>query len=303
MRIKLLLSLLVAVLLSSCSTLLNTSIRYSNKNKNENKNQFKVNKIKEKKSVYLIYAKRRDSTFCIMSSKTNYPFDQESLAIKVGHYYDLSLNDNNLPTASPLHVIGLSLGDDEDDFIEYTKKCHWKIYTAKNLCSLSLVGINEKEKDSRIISIGHKVSVSVDTLSLSMGLSTLFLENITNTDTKELVLCVSKIPLKNIGQENLIDRVFFSSVGDFALYQRMYEDIAFYGYVTDEYTYPFVVKILRPEESFSILLINPDKQSSLSNHIFCLSKFDLENYLERTLEDSFIHNKPMLLYYIDNEAE
>lgn len=59
-----------------------------NENKKE-KSLFKIKKIKEKKTFYIIYVERNDSIFKIVNTKTNFHLNCNE--IKVGFLYDLNI--------------------------------------------------------------------------------------------------------------------------------------------------------------------------------------------------------------------
>ena len=126
---------------------------------------------------------------------------------------------------------------------------------------------------------------------------------ISNSDSVDIVLFVSMFPINNDRQEHITRRVFFTRVGDFSLFSYISEGLSFDGFITEEYTFPFVVKKLKPKETFSIFLISTNKKALLSNHLFCVRKKEMEDYLKIRIEKPYLYNKSILLYYFDSGTQ
>lgn len=111
---------------------------------------YKIKRIRTRKTYYIIYASRNDSTFKIVSDKTP-AYNREQ--IKVGKYYHLELVSYfpvdtllGIPIAPNLGVRGI--GTESGKIIRPDKKTHNKIYNALNLEGLYIMDKifdNEKE--------------------------------------------------------------------------------------------------------------------------------------------------------------
>ena len=129
---------LLIILLGSCSFFTRSNVRVFLKS------HYKVIRIKEKKSVYLIYAEKGDSTYLIMSSKDNPPINQDATRIKVGHYYNFELkkvfpHDSifGVPMIWNLGIVGIGLPNNEE--ILPKRNVHYSIYRANNLFGRYLI--------------------------------------------------------------------------------------------------------------------------------------------------------------------
>ncbi|MBO4691747.1 MAG: hypothetical protein J5604_03110 [Bacteroidales bacterium] len=146
------------------------------------------------------------------------------------------------------------------------------------------------------------VETKIDTSSFIAFKNSFLKVNISNTDSEDIVIFVSRDPLNNNGPESVIRRAFFTRVGDFSLFDFISEGMNFEGFITDNYTFPYVVKFLKSKESFTIFL-NNTKKLSLSDHLVCLRKKTVEDYLKISLDETYTYNKSRLLYYIDTKKK
>lgn len=289
-RRTIILLILFSSFLVSCSSLSKTTFLDSQDN------HYRIERIKRMKSVYLIYAKKGDSTYLIMSSRNNYPFNKVNSKIKVGNFYQLNLerifpHDSIFgePVMWNLNV-GMSLPSGKIIFPQ--KKVHYSVYEANNLCGLSVVNSN----CNSIVSIGHNVSVNVDTTSLTTGYLHLLHINITNTDNEDLALFISKDPITNAGQEHVIRRIVLTKIENKSFLDCVYLNERFDGFNTKSKTPAVIIKFLEPGDVFSTVLLSHNTFIPLSNHLFCVKKKELEEYLETTIPDSLSYNKSMIVY-------
>lgn len=148
----------------------------------------------------------------------------------------------------------------------------------------------------------NPVETKIDTSSFVAFKNSFLRINISNTDSEDIVIFVSRDPLKYNEPESVIKRVYFTRVGDFSLFDFISEGMYFEGFITDNYTYPFVVIILRPKDSFTIFF-NKTEKLSLSDHMICLRKRTVEDYLKISLDETYTYNKSKLIYYIDTKKK
>lgn len=107
-----------------------------------NKNDFyKVNKIIEEQSYYIIYLQRNDSTFKIISDITNVLSNCKK--IKIGEKYKLILNKTapidsfgKISIIPNLGVTGMEMPD--GSIVTFEEKSHYSIYRTKNLIGLCI---------------------------------------------------------------------------------------------------------------------------------------------------------------------
>ncbi|MDR0294990.1 MAG: hypothetical protein LBH91_02210 [Prevotellaceae bacterium] len=108
------------------------------------KDLYKIKKIKEEKTLYVVYATRNDSTFKIISMKNDITRDCNK--IKTGKYYQIDL-EQILPVdpaynASYLEISGMGFPGGVNILVE--KKSHYRLYMANNLSGLCIsdIGVN-----------------------------------------------------------------------------------------------------------------------------------------------------------------
>lgn len=131
-----LLLLFIASMLIGCSVMNNNSL--CREDKSNSATLFKIKSIKDKGEFYIIYAKRNDSLFKILSDKVK----ANGKKIKVNHYYKLELKkifprDSifGIAIAPNAGIVGFDYGGKT---IYKEKKSHNKVYRAKNLKGLYL---------------------------------------------------------------------------------------------------------------------------------------------------------------------
>lgn len=132
-----LLLLFIASMLIGCSVMNNNSL--CREDKSNRATLFKIKSIQDKGKFYIIYAKRNDSLFKILS----YPkVKANGEKIKVNHYYKLELKkifprDSifGIAIAPNAGIVGFDYGGKT---IYKEKKSHNKVYRAKNLKGLYL---------------------------------------------------------------------------------------------------------------------------------------------------------------------
>lgn len=131
-----LLLLFIASMLIGCSVMNNNSL--CREDKSNRATLFKIKSIKDKGEFYIIYAKRNDSLFKILSDKVK----ANGKKIKVNHYYKLELKkifprDSifGIAIAPNAGIVGFDYGGKT---IYKEKKSHNKVYRAKNLKGLYL---------------------------------------------------------------------------------------------------------------------------------------------------------------------
>ena len=132
-----LLLLFIASMLIGCSVMNNNSL--CREDKSNRATLFKIKSIQDKGKFYIIYAKRNDSLFKILSDPK---VKANGEKIKVGRYYDLKL-EKFFPLDSIFGIaIAPNLGIRGFDYggktIYKEKKSHNKVYRAKNLKGLYL---------------------------------------------------------------------------------------------------------------------------------------------------------------------
>ena len=132
-----LLLLFIASMLIGCSVMNNNSL--CREDKSNRATLFKIKSIQDKGKFYIIYAKRNDSLFKILSDPK---VKANGEKIKVGRYYDLKLEkffplDSifGIAIAPNLGIRGFDYGG-KTVYIE--QKSHNSIYRAKNLNGLYL---------------------------------------------------------------------------------------------------------------------------------------------------------------------
>ena len=128
--------LFIASMLIGCSVMNNNSL--CREDKSNRATLFKIKSIKDKGEFYIIYAKRNDSLFKILSDKVK----ANGKKIKVNHYYKLELKkifprDSifGIAIAPNAGIVGFDYGGKT---IYKEKKSHNKVYRAKNLKGLYL---------------------------------------------------------------------------------------------------------------------------------------------------------------------
>ena len=131
-----LLLLFIASMLIGCSVMNNNSL--CREDKSNRATLFKIKSIQDKGKFYIIYAKRNDSLFKILSDKVK----ANGKKIKVNHYYKLELKQIfpldsifGIAIAPNLGIRGFEYGG-KTVYIE--QKSHNSIYRAKNLKGLYL---------------------------------------------------------------------------------------------------------------------------------------------------------------------
>ena len=131
-----LLLLFIASMLIGCSVMNNNSL--CREDKSNRATLFKIKSIQDKGKFYIIYAKRNDSLFKILSDKVK----ANGKKIKVNHYYKLELKkifprDSifGIAIAPNAGIVGFDYGGKT---IYKEKKSHNKVYRAKNLKGLYL---------------------------------------------------------------------------------------------------------------------------------------------------------------------
>ena len=132
-----LLLLFIASMLIGCSVMNNNSL--CREDKTNRATLFKIKSIQDKGKFYIIYAKRNDSLFKILSDPK---VKANGEKIKVNHYYKLELKkifprDSifGIAIAPNAGIVGFDYGGKT---IYKEKKSHNKVYRAKNLKGLYL---------------------------------------------------------------------------------------------------------------------------------------------------------------------
>lgn len=131
--------LVIIGLFIACSTAQRNlnSINFEEVNSN-----YRIKKIEDEKSFYIIYAVRNDSTFKIISNVIDInPLDCENIQVGKAYFLDLKVifpSDSLLgkPFAPNLGIKGYSLNNEKKIMLE--KKSHNKIYTALNISGLCI---------------------------------------------------------------------------------------------------------------------------------------------------------------------
>ena len=131
-----LLLLFIASMLIGCSVMNNNSL--CREDKSNRATLFKIKSIQDKGKFYIIYAKRNDSLFKILSDKVK----ANGKKIKVNHYYKLELKkifprDSifGIAIAPNAGIVGFDYGGKT---IYKEKRSHNIVYDAKNLNGLYL---------------------------------------------------------------------------------------------------------------------------------------------------------------------
>lgn len=131
-----LLLLFIASMLIGCSVMNNNSL--CREDKSNRATLFKIKSIKDKGEFYIIYAKRNDSLFKILSDKVKANGEK----IKVNHYYKLELKQIfprdsifGIAIAPNAGIVGFDYGGKT---IYKEKRSHNIVYDAKNLNGLYL---------------------------------------------------------------------------------------------------------------------------------------------------------------------
>ena len=131
-----LLLLFIASMLIGCSVMNNNSL--CREDKSNRATLFKIKSIKDKGKFYIIYAKRNDSLFKILSDKVKANGEK----IKVNHYYKLELKQIfprdsifGIAIAPNAGIVGFDYGGKT---IYKEKRSHNIVYDAKNLNGLYL---------------------------------------------------------------------------------------------------------------------------------------------------------------------
>ena len=132
-----LLLLFIASMFIGCSVMNNSSL--CREDKSNKATLFKIKSIKDKGKFYIIYAKRNDSLFKILS---DLDVKANGERIKVGRYYDLKLKkifprDSifGIAIAPNAGIVGFDYGGKT---IYKEKRSHNIVYRAKNLRGLYL---------------------------------------------------------------------------------------------------------------------------------------------------------------------
>ena len=131
--------ILAPTILSACLALQATST-YTPVTRQSKSNLYKVYGIKSLKNIHIIYAKRNDSIFEIVSRKQ----EQATCAnIKTGHYYSFVLHSNLENKASPFYTprsnrLLVTHSNFYGTAVPLESRARYDLYTAENLEGLCL---------------------------------------------------------------------------------------------------------------------------------------------------------------------
>ena len=113
-----------------------------------NEELYKVVKIKEENTYYIVYIQRNDSIFKVISDKIN--ISNNCNRIKVKSKYKLELRKTapidsilGIPIAPNLGVTGMEMTD--GSILEFEEKSHYTIYRTNNLDGLCLIKENDEK--------------------------------------------------------------------------------------------------------------------------------------------------------------
>ena len=123
----------------------------------DNSRLYKIERIKNNKYEYIIYAHRNDSTFKIVSYKDTINSNCEK--IKVGGEYNLMIKqiypqDSLFGYALVGDILRIKPSSKDGKIIQPEKKSHYKIYMALNLEGLCLINNDSIPRSKLIKSYG-----------------------------------------------------------------------------------------------------------------------------------------------------
>jgi hypothetical protein len=114
-------------------------------------NLYKIKKIKEEKTLYVIYATRNDSTFRVISPKETCSINLNEIKVKGSYPLNLlRLYPNELVERKNNEV---KSNPKDSCFISVNKKTHYSLYVANNLSGLCITN-NDKDTEEIVNRFG-----------------------------------------------------------------------------------------------------------------------------------------------------
>lgn len=108
---------------------------------------------------------------------------------------------------------------------------------------------------------------------------------ITNNSEEEYLTWIARFPSADKSNSFLVNRFFFSRIGDFRLFDLMYDNI--YYEIKFNIPHTFIKKIPQGESFTYVIMKENEKTDFYSKRIVIISRKEVEDYLGQAIREEF----------------